>query len=352
MSPFVENAIINILNSILKVFKFNYLKTTRMTDGDKKKRRGRKPKKKTQEEPVKKKRGRKPKGGKIIKKSDLPTKINKKIIPNIILHLKCSTTDLKTEPSIGIDTEIKSFQMGNSKNKTMAFETFATEYPISKKKYISHNHDNHDNNMINKCTGDQDVNVKKIWDKIRLLKFKLHNNDVLDKKSDCFWCNYGFANPPIFIPKNERNGIIQVYGCFCSPECAVAYLKSEAIDTSTMWERYALLNNIYSKIYNYTKNIKPAPNPYYTLDKYYGNLTIQEYRKLLSNDRLLFVVDKPLTKIMPELYEENNETPAIYSDILSTANIADHTKKYRLQRKMKSSSKKRILEETFNLGNK
>ena len=29
----------------------------------------------------------------------------------------------------------------------------------------------------------QNVNVKKIWDKIRLLKFKLHNNDVLDKKS-------------------------------------------------------------------------------------------------------------------------------------------------------------------------
>jgi hypothetical protein len=245
--------------------------------------------------------------------------------------------------------------MGNGKNKTMAFETFATEYPLSKKKYISHNHDNHDNhdnNMVNNISRDPDVNVKKIWDKIRLLKFKLHNNDVLDKKSDCFWCNYGFANPPIFIPKNERNGIIQVYGCFCSPECAVAYLKSEAIDTSTMWERYALLNNIYSKIYNYTKNIKPAPNPYYTLDKYYGNLTIQEYRKLLSNDRLLFVVDKPLTKIMPELYEENNETPAIYSDILSTANIADHTKKYRLQRKTKTSSKKRILEETFNLGNK
>jgi len=315
-----------------------------MTDGDKKKRRGRKPKKKTPGAPVKKKRGRKPKGGKIIKKIDLPTKINKKIVPNIILHLKCSTADLKEEQSIGLDNEIKSFQIGNSKNKTMAFETFSTDYRTHKEKYIMHNNNN--------THQDVDVDVKKIWDKIRLLKFKLHNNDVLDKKSDCFWCNYGFANPPIFIPKNERNGIIQVYGCFCSPECAVAYLKSESIDTSTMWERYALLNNIYSKMYNYTKNIKPAPNPYYTLDKYYGNLTIQEYRKLLSNDRLLFVVDKPLTKIMPELYEENNETPAIYSDILSTASSTGHTKKYRLQRKTKTSSKKRILEETFNLGNK
>ena len=55
-----------------------------------------------------------------------------------------------------------------------------------------------------------------------------------------------------------------------------------------MWERYALLNNIYGKVYNYETNIKPAPSPFYTLDKYYGNLTIQEYRKLLKNDTLLF----------------------------------------------------------------
>lgn len=61
--------------------------------------------------------------------------------------------------------------------------------------------------------------------KIRQLKFKLHNNDVSDKRSNCFWCTYPFDNPPIYIPKKERNGSIEVYGCFCSPECAVAYLK-------------------------------------------------------------------------------------------------------------------------------
>ena len=37
----------------------------------------------------------------------------------------------------------------------------------------------------------------------------------------------------------------------------------------------------YSNI-NYTKNIKPAPSPYYTLNKFFGNLSIQEYRKLLQ----------------------------------------------------------------------
>ena len=67
---------------------------------------------------------------------------------------------------------------------------------------------------------------------------------------------------------------------------------------------------------NYSKNIKPAPNPYYTLSKYYGNLSIQEYRKLLSKERIFMIVDKPMTKILPELYEENNEIPNVYNNIL------------------------------------
>tara|TARA_B100001063_G_C16296504_1_gene326311 strand:- start:244 stop:507 length:264 start_codon:yes stop_codon:yes gene_type:complete len=43
------------------------------------------------------------------------------------------------------------------------------------------------------------------------------------------------------------------------------------------------------------------------LDKFYGNLSIQEYRKLLQNERLILVVDKPLTRVLPELHEDNNE---------------------------------------------
>ena len=43
------------------------------------------------------------------------------------------------------------------------------------------------------------------------------------------------------------------------------------------------------------------------LNKYYGNLNIQEYRSLLRNERLFFIVDKPLTRILPELHEDNDE---------------------------------------------
>ena len=50
------------------------------------------------------------------------------------------------------------------------------------------------------------------------------------------------------------------------------------------------------------------------MNKYYGNLTIQEYRQLLEYDRLILVIDKPLTKIYPELHEDNNEFETIYEN--------------------------------------
>tara|TARA_Y100000816_G_C25796945_1_gene417486 strand:+ start:172 stop:486 length:315 start_codon:yes stop_codon:yes gene_type:complete len=80
------------------------------------------------------------------------------------------------------------------------------------------------------------------------------------------------------------------------------------------YERYQLLNYVYGKIYDYKKDIKPAPNPHYTLEKYYGNLTIQEYRQTLEYDRLILIIDKPLTKIYPELHEDTNDFETIYDN--------------------------------------
>jgi len=314
------------------------------------KKRGRKPKKtkepKNEVKKVHKKRGRKPKGGKIIK--NVNEKINQDEIkkPNIILQLKCSSKDLENHnenvfSNSKVNDEIKSYNLKNNKQTNINFEQYnnITYKPAPKQ---------HNSSQENTSTNDN-TDLKEIWEKLRILKLKLHLNEVSDKRSHCFWCTCHFDNPPIFIPKQERNNIIEVYGCFCSPECAVAYLKNEPIDCSVLWERYALLNNIYSKIYNYDKNIKPAPNPYYTLDKYYGNLSIQEYRKLLSKDRLLLVVDKPLTKILPELYEENNELPNIFDDILS--NKTHKQPQYRLKRKHIGNSKLTSLSSNFGLNN-
>lgn len=192
-----------------------------------------------------------------------------------------------------------------------------------------------------------DVSAKKqlnsVWKKLQNLQKSLHINKDIKKKSDCFWCTFSFDNSPIYIPKNKVNDSYNVYGCFCSPECAVSFLMNENIDQSVKFERYSLINYIYGKIYDYSKNIKPAPDPYYLLDKYYGNLTIQEYRKLLSKDRLIMVVDKPLTRIMPEIHEDNNEYN-IDINTNSNSNSTSSNNTYRLSRKKKKVEKSYFLE--------
>lgn len=63
----------------------------------------------------------------------------------------------------------------------------------------------------------------------------------------CFWCAHTFPHMPCIIPEREVNGVYNVYGNFCSPECGVAYLLKEGIDPHVRWERMALLHRIYDR---------------------------------------------------------------------------------------------------------
>ena len=273
------------------------------------KKRGRKPKNQTpvsepisepSTPPVPKKRGRKPKGGKII--SELKPIDNDSIVQhNVILHLKCNSNDLNNENVTQVLPE--SFQV-SSQVKTEALE-FNNIQDTLENEYVEVDSD--DKNEDNNEEPNSNISMKHVWKKIKELQKIFYFNNVYSKKSACFWCTCEFDNPAIYIPKYQMNENYHVYGCFCSPECSVSFLMNENIDTSQKFERYQMLNYIYGKAYNYEKNIQPAPSPYYLLDKFFGNLSIQEYRKLLSNERLLIVIDKPLTRIFPEIHEENND---------------------------------------------
>ena len=284
----------------------------------------------TKEAPVLKKRGRKPKGGKIIIQfpSIIPEKEDKQ---NVILHLKCSMKDLQTNTQN--NTFIESYNFTGSKND-LNYELIKSE-TIVPTITLDSDCDEYDEECVGK-----DFN-KEIYKKLKQLEHNLHINNVNNKRSACFWDTCEFDNPPIYIPKHFINGTYNVYGCFCSPECGVAHLMNENIDSSTKFERYHLFNHIYTKIYDYKKNIKPAPNPYYMLEKYYGNLSIQEYRSLLRNERLFLIVDKPLTRILPELHEDNDDF-IINNKIIPSNNYQVKT---RLQRKKQNKSI--ILNEKF-----
>lgn len=218
---------------------------------------------------------------------------------------------------------------------------------ISKNEIDEHISSGHSGNLDD---GD-DVNIKDMSAKLKQLKIQLYKNTLnSEKKSACFWCTYDFDNAPCYIPKYEMDGTIYGYGSFCRPECAVAYLMKETIDDSTKFDRYHLLNQIYSKVYECKKNIKPAPDPHYLLDKFYGNLNIQEYRRLLKTEHLLLVIDKPLTRILPELHEDTDDAfTKIYGIKASSGNSSGVYKVKRQSEQPQGPSKASIIKNTFGI---
>ena len=282
-----------------------------------------------------KKRGRKPKGGKIIQQST-DNNEHLQVKPNVVLHLKCSLKDLISANCL--ESNIESFNFIG--DKSLTYQTVNTQQLDS----IHHKNDESHTSCDNSLDEDVDKkqNNKNLYAKLKQLQHSLHINNCNDKKSACFWCTYDFDNPPIFIPKHFIKESYHVYGCFCSPECGAAYLMNENIDSSAKFERFYLLNYIYSKIYNYKKSIKPAPNPYHTLDKFYGNLNIQEYRSLFKNERLFLIVEKPLTRILPELHEDNDDF-IINNKIIPSNN-------YQFKKSVKSKiNKNNIVNEKFGI---
>lgn len=312
-----------------------------------------------QEEPVikqPKKRGRKPKGGKIIVEETKLDEINTQTKPNVILHLKCSSKpnttqfigDLNYNPNIEPITAYNENEMDNYNKIEYSVEVSMEQFE-NNKNIIQEHTDGKTNNNGDIITSNIDINNtnntsnKLLWEKLKQLQYILHNDDISDKKSKCFSCSHSFNTPTIYIPMYEFDGKYKVYGCFCLPECACRYLFNENIDTSIKWERYALLNNMYGRIFNYEKPIKPAPSPYYLLNDYYGNLTIEEYRKMLQTDKLILVVDKPMSRVLPEIHDENNENPIFnYNKNISNGKVnnINSSKKYKLSRNKPTIHKK------------
>jgi len=320
-----------------------------------------------------KKRGRKPKGGKLVVKQQ-ETVAKPQSVANVILHLKCSLNDLHeyndklnklvTDPTSynpNIPPAIMTYNEDNtnfskydeiSDDENKIKGSYAYEQHIASNSICSMCIAKQQETQKNESTEDDaGANMKDIALKLKKLKINLYKNNLGDKKSACFWCTYEFDNYPCYIPKYEMDGTLFGYGSFCRPECAVAFLMKENIDDSTKFERYHLLNQIYSKVYDYKKNIKPAPNPFYLLEKFYGNMTIQEYRKMLKTEHMLLVIDKPLTRILPELHEDNEDIVLnIYGGSKSTSTVTNGVYKVKRQsEKPQGPSKTTIMRDKFGL---
>jgi hypothetical protein len=306
------------------------------------------------EEQVIKKRGRKPKGGKIIQPS-VSIESYKEDKPNVILHLKCSLKDI--HDSFGSTNNVESF---NFVKNDLGFDLYGSEninisnYDLSATNTTVINNSNIAQSSSYNCDSDYENDddifnkekdkTKEIWRKLKQLEHNLHINNVNNKKSCCFWDTCDFDGPACYAPIYRRNGTIYVEGCFCCPQCAAAHIiKKPNIDNSTRFECLYLLNYLYGAIYGYTKNINPAPDPHYMLNKFLGNLNIQEYRSLLGNERLFLIVDKPLTRVLPELHEYNDEF------ILNNKIIPSNNFQLKARLQKKKQDKNSIMNEKFGI---
>ena len=292
---------------------------------------------------INKKRGRKPKAGFIL--NSTTGLYDTSEVPNIILHLKCYLSNLKSNDSISnFDyspsiSEVESYNLSTNALKSCDIvhsynsdtnditdqddnENLNTVEPTANTTSTIMNtsqsqptpavivHTTHKKNVT-----DANIHVinerhqKEIMKKINRLKYSFHNGETiqmkLNHKCACFWDTCEFDGPIYYTPIMIVNGVFHVSGCYCSPECALASLLKEQMDTSTKFERIHLLHLLYGT--SNSTGFKPAPNPNYLLDKYYGNLTVDEFRSLLKGPQMIHVVNKPLTHILPELYEDNND---------------------------------------------
>jgi hypothetical protein len=329
--------------------------------------------------------GKKTRPSKLVVSQTIPTpSTSPNAISNVILHLKCTSHDLSEynyrlhsimstpldyDPSVPPDVQSYASLSSTSLLASMVDEDLE-EHPTNSEKFSTEN--NIYSSVAELPTSSLSVNAssaaassvpsKELDRQLKSLRFQLYKNalrgasnsdKIDDNNACCFWDTCDFDGIPYRIPLYELNGTIYGYGCFCRPQCAVAFLFKENLDDSTKFERYALLNQMYGDLTTPKKgNICPAPDPYYTLEKFYGNLSIKQYRELFHTNHMLITVNKPLTRVLPELHEETDDTVLNAYGIQKTMGANAATGSYRVKRqseKQAGPSKASILRESFGL---
>jgi hypothetical protein len=165
-------------------------------------------------------------------------------------------------------------------------------------------------------------------EKLMVLFQDSNRSQALPTKTEtaCFWCCHSFGTHPVAIPSHILDEVWYMYGNFCSPECATAYLMKEKIDSHVQWERYALLNSLYAEDADVPlgspQGIRPAP-PREVLRMFGGSMDISEYRAIVHEKRLrVDVLTPPMVSIIQtmdtkpiDFYDQNLKNVFIKNDI-------------------------------------
>lgn len=163
---------------------------------------------------------------------------------------------------------------------------------------------------------------------VLLVQFKESSEvKTLPEETDvsCFWCCHSFKGRPVVLPIRDEGEYLQVYGNYCSPECAMAYLFDMRQDSHTRWEQLALLNRVYGE--HVGGVVKPAP-PRSVLTMFGGPMSIEEYRGVITSRKVRVDIHIPP---MVSLLSTMDTKPIDFYDANLTKDVME-TVKERLQK--------------------
>ena len=300
-----------------------------------KKKRGRKPRYMTNGEPqppkekVMKKRGRRPKEKYNFNTEPLVVTDHINESENIIVKLPVKTSDLNQNEFMNnlysYNPQLKEpepYDPNQDFNITEKNQMNFSEYKKSptnrdliKKKKKSDNYDTIKEERVeeNKKPKRQiDLLLHNKYNKekkIKLLTELSNNNSECSYPNktniSCFWCSHEFQNQPWGIPLSYTDKKFNLFGVFCSPQCACSYLFNSEEFAEKKWESYSLLNLLYKEVYGEFIKILPAPSKL-CLIKFGGKIPIEKYREeLLQGNNIYLVKFPPVSSIIPVMEEVN-----------------------------------------------
>lgn len=267
---------------------------------DQKKKRGRKPKccesvaqgvatdvllpAKIEEPVEKKKRGRKPKS--VYAANDTPSAV--------------PATSLSDDENVIVRLQVNDEDSDDSKEDHPY--AYNNDHYTNMQGFDVNDEHGKDHSTNSDCQS-KETNLK-IVDVLKDFEQKNKNNEWPSNTSICcYWCCHKFDTAPFGIPVSFTNDHFEVFGCFCSLECASAYNFKGNDCLDEVWERYNLINLLARRM-NIARVIKPAPDKM-TLKMFGGYMDIETFRKYNKTNKIVNVNFPPMTSLTQQIEEIN-----------------------------------------------
>jgi len=194
----------------------------------------------------------------------------------LIAHLTVHSSDIDNDMFAPTPTVLTETGQPNPYDNAELYATFGTDQPkVEKPVEYSHR-----------------PQLPTHYSERLMVRFQDANRDQrLPDSTDvaCFWDCHPFRGTPCVIPTVIEEGIWRVYGNFCCPECAAAFLFNERLDLHVQWERYALLNRLYAPVADAVR-LAPART---ILRLFGGAMDISDFRSIVADKRLRVDVMMP-----------------------------------------------------------